>query len=171
MYDQVVTSLPAYACPRFLRIQVILKLQTLLLNVRTSTKRWLSRKIPLSLLDNVWVLFILVNFKNKKQKDTELMLSNAVLGVAGEGSKVKCCLSLSFLWSCSSLQQGSLGQVMLSVRWQAKIVSCTYLLKTVEAICLKLGLAGSTSKWLQSVNRTWSSLSLSKFPPAPVYSP
>lgn len=94
MYDQVVTSLPAYACPRFLRIQVILKLQTLLLNVRTRTKRWLSRKILLSRLDNVWILFILVNFKNKKQKDTELMLSSAVLGVVGEGSKVKCCLSV-----------------------------------------------------------------------------
>lgn len=101
------------------------------------------------------------------------MLSNAVLGVAGEGGKGKSCLSLSFLWSCSSLQQGSLGQVMLSgpVRWQAKIVSCTYLLKTVKAICLKLGFAESTSKWLQGVNRTWSNLSLSKFPPAPLYSP
>lgn len=75
MYDQIVTSLPAYACPRFLRIQVILQLQILLLNVKTRTKRWVSSKILLSPLDNVWILFILINFKNKKQKDTELMLS------------------------------------------------------------------------------------------------
>ena len=53
MYDQVVTSLPAYACPRFLRIQVILQLQTLLLNIRTRTKRWISSKMLLSPLDDV----------------------------------------------------------------------------------------------------------------------
>lgn len=74
MYDQVVTSLPAYACPRFLRIQVILHLQNLLSNVRARTKRWVSSKILLSPLDHVWMLLILVNFKNKKQKDVELML-------------------------------------------------------------------------------------------------
>lgn len=173
MYDQIVTSLPAYACPRFLRIQVILQLQILLLNVKTRTKRWVSSKILLSPLDNVWILFILINFKNKKQKDTELMLFNAVLGVAGEGCMVKCwvCLCPSCgvvlllfskdLWTKWCSQWG----------WQANIVSCTYLLKTVEAICLKLGFTESTSKWLQGVNRTWSNLSLSKFPPAPLYSP
>lgn len=77
MYDQVVTSLPAYACPRFLRIQVILQLQNLLSIIRARTKRWISSKM--SPLVNMSILFLLVNFNNKKQKDVELMLFNVRL--------------------------------------------------------------------------------------------
>ena len=52
MYDQVVTSLPAYACPRFVRIQVILQPQNLS-KVGARTKRWVSSKILFYPLENV----------------------------------------------------------------------------------------------------------------------
>jgi hypothetical protein len=51
MYNQVVTSLPAYACPLFLRIQVILQPHNFLSKVGARTKRWVSSKTLFSPLN------------------------------------------------------------------------------------------------------------------------